>query len=309
MTELILHQYDFSNFSEKVRLIFGLKNLTWRAVEIPSHLPKPEYTPLTGGYRRTPALQIGADVYCDTHLIADELENRCPEPSLFGETNQKQTKALSECLSPWAEGPLLWPAALYITGVHADKFPRSFHSDRARLHNKPQPSVEQVRASGLKYEQEMTAQMRRIEELLAHGDAFLLGPTPTLADLTVYGAPWLLEKVGGRSPLFDALPKTRAWLGRVASIGHGEHQPLAAKQALEIATNAAPIALGACTTLPQGVHIGDKVTVAPRDENSPARGELMQINEKRIVIRVNNEYVNNIHVHFPRIGYRVSKQR
>ena len=191
MTEIILHQYDFSNFSEKVRLIFGLKNLTWHAVEIPSHQPKPDYTPLTGGYRRTPALQIGADIYCDTHLIADELERRFPAPSLYGEANPELALALSKCLAPWAEGPLLWPAALYITGVHAEEFPQSFHSDRAQLHNKPQPSVDQVRASGLKYAREMAAQMSRIEGLLAHGDAFLLGQTPTLADLTVFGAPWL----------------------------------------------------------------------------------------------------------------------
>jgi len=70
----ILHHYDFSNFSEKVRLMLGLKGIAWDSVEIPSHLPKPDYLPLTGGYRRTPSLQIGADVYCDTHLIAEVIE-------------------------------------------------------------------------------------------------------------------------------------------------------------------------------------------------------------------------------------------
>ena len=235
MSELILHQYDFSNFSEKIRLIFGLKNLPWRAVEIPSHLPKPDYTPLTGGYRRTPALQIGADVYCDTHLIAEEIEKRFPTPSLYGDINPQRAQAFSECLAPWAEGPLLWPAALYITGLHADKFPETFHSDRARLHHKPQPTIEQVRQSGLKYEQEMAAQMQRIENLLAHDDEYLLGLSPTLADLTVFGAPWLLETVGGKSQLIDNLAKTRRWLSRVAKLGHGAPTPLDAEQALEVA--------------------------------------------------------------------------
>ena len=69
MGELILHHYDVSNFSEKVRLILGLKELSWDSVQIPATAPKPDYTPLTGGYRRTPALQIGADVYCDTRGI------------------------------------------------------------------------------------------------------------------------------------------------------------------------------------------------------------------------------------------------
>ena len=83
VAELILHHYDFSNYSEKVRLVLGLKGLSWRSVEIPPVLPKPDYLPLTGGYRRAPALQIGAEVYCDTVRITEELERRFPQPSLY----------------------------------------------------------------------------------------------------------------------------------------------------------------------------------------------------------------------------------
>ena len=38
--ELILHHYNFSNNSEKVRLVLGLKGLSWRPVAIPPVLPK-----------------------------------------------------------------------------------------------------------------------------------------------------------------------------------------------------------------------------------------------------------------------------
>ena len=37
--ERILHHYDFSNYSEKVRLVLGLKGLSWRSVDIPPVLP------------------------------------------------------------------------------------------------------------------------------------------------------------------------------------------------------------------------------------------------------------------------------
>ena len=80
---LILHQYDFSNFAEKARLMMGFKGLSWRAVEIPPIAPKPKLTPLTGGYRRTPVLQDGADIWCDTKLIAQELERRRPHPTFY----------------------------------------------------------------------------------------------------------------------------------------------------------------------------------------------------------------------------------
>ena len=83
MTELILHHYPMSPFAEKVRLMLGYKQLAWRSVIIPPVMPKPDVVALTGGYRRTPILQIGADVYCDTALIARVLEARQPQPTLY----------------------------------------------------------------------------------------------------------------------------------------------------------------------------------------------------------------------------------
>ena len=75
---LILHHYDASPFSEKVRLVLGLKRLAWHSVLVPEVMPKPDYVPLTGGYRRVPALQIGAHVHCDTARILAELVARHP---------------------------------------------------------------------------------------------------------------------------------------------------------------------------------------------------------------------------------------
>src|SRR5512143_432914 len=83
MPDLILHHDDTSPFSEKVRTILAHKRLAWRAVEQPAIMPKPQLTPLTGGYRRIPVLQIGADIYCDSQLIARVLEARQPQPTIF----------------------------------------------------------------------------------------------------------------------------------------------------------------------------------------------------------------------------------
>ena len=110
MTSLILHNYDFSNFAEKARLMLGFKGLTWRSVEIPPINPKPKLTPLTGGYRRTPVLQEGADVWCDTRLIARELERRVPEPSFF----PAKTSGTADAIAWWAEHQFMRPTALSI---------------------------------------------------------------------------------------------------------------------------------------------------------------------------------------------------
>ena len=62
MTDLILHHYPNSPFAEKVRVTLGIKQLAWKSVIIPNMMPKPDLMPLTGGYRKTPVLQVGADV-------------------------------------------------------------------------------------------------------------------------------------------------------------------------------------------------------------------------------------------------------
>src|ERR1700743_2148157 len=101
MPELILHHYAMSPFSEKIRLIFGLKKLAWRSVDIPPVMPKPDVVALTGGYRKTPVLQGGADIYCDTALIARVLEARQGEPTLY-----PADAPLAVPLAQWADSYL-----------------------------------------------------------------------------------------------------------------------------------------------------------------------------------------------------------
>ena len=50
----------------------------WRSVTVPMVAPKPDLTALTGGYRKVPVMQIGADVYCDTRLIAEVIDEQLP---------------------------------------------------------------------------------------------------------------------------------------------------------------------------------------------------------------------------------------
>jgi glutathione S-transferase len=61
MSQVILHHYPLSPYSEKIRLALGLKDVTWSSVDIPIWTPRPKLTPMTGGYRRTPILQVGAE--------------------------------------------------------------------------------------------------------------------------------------------------------------------------------------------------------------------------------------------------------
>ena len=68
-------------------------------------MPKPNLTALTGGYRKTPVLQIGADIYCDSQLIMRELERRHPTPSFY-----PAGRGAADALAWWAEKTTFSPA-------------------------------------------------------------------------------------------------------------------------------------------------------------------------------------------------------
>src|ERR1700722_9724025 len=123
--EIILHNFATSPFSEKVRLVFGMKGLAWRWVEIPSLLPKPDFVPLTGGYRKTPAMQIGADIYCDTQLIIRELERRHPNPSVF-----PHGKGMPYALGFWADRLFFMASVPIIFGEIGHMVPEAFKKNR-----------------------------------------------------------------------------------------------------------------------------------------------------------------------------------
>src|SRR3546814_14197834 len=74
----------------------GCKQLSWGSVQIPPVMPKADVTALTGGYRRTPVLQVGADVYCDTALMARRLETEKSTPALFPEGHEFVAATLAQ---------------------------------------------------------------------------------------------------------------------------------------------------------------------------------------------------------------------
>jgi glutathione S-transferase len=112
MADLILHHYPNSPFSEKIRLILGYKQFAWKSVVIPALMPKPDVVALTGGYRKTPFMQVGADIFCDSALISDVLEHLQPTPSIYPEPG----KGLARTLAQWADSTLFWAAMAHNLG-------------------------------------------------------------------------------------------------------------------------------------------------------------------------------------------------
>ena len=219
MTTPILHHYDTSPFSEKVRLLFGLKDLAWSSVIIPVIMPKPDFTPLTGGYRRTPALQIGADVYCDTALIARVLEAAQPAPTLY-----PAGAPLASLLAQWADGTLFGAAvawAMQPAGVGAilrDPSPevlKGFALDRAAMRSAGASRL--TLADGTA---QLKAHLTTLNAQLAAGGPWLMGAAPSIADFSVGHCLWFIRLAKPVAHLLDGYPAIGPWLDRLLAIGH-----------------------------------------------------------------------------------------
>jgi len=299
MHEPILHHYDLSPYAEKIRLVFGLKKLAWRSVQIPIVMPKPDLTELTGGYRRTPTLQLGADVYCDTKGIARRLERLQPAPTLYPEG----TAAILPALSRYAETSFMMAVTVFFGA--GGLFDEAFVEDRKKM----APGVDFSQAHRIVPAKllQLRANLDRLERQLADGRRFLLGGEPSLADLSAYHSHAFLRAHPKTAPLLESLSLVPAWMERIAAIGHGERKEMDAAEAIAVAAEATPEpppAEGA--PLPEGLAYGDTVTVLPEEVGSgPVVGELLPSDVHEIAIRRRGERAGEVVVHFPREDYLV----
>jgi glutathione S-transferase len=310
MTDIILHHYPASLFAEKARLMLGFKSLSWRSVSIPSIMPKPDLTALTGGYRKTPVLQIGADIYCDTALIARRLEQEKASPAFFPE-GQEFTVA---SFAAWADSVMFLHAVSLVfqpesLAVRFAKVPpeavKAFVADRATLFqggNASRLPVEQAK-------HQWPTLMGRLELQLERNGDFLF-EAPSIADFCVAHTLWFLKQTPVTAPLVDDYPGVAAWLGRVLGFGHGAPSELSSADAVEIAAKATPAALPDEQFVdPNGFNAGDQVTISAIDYGvDPVEGELVFSGREELILRREDERAGVVHVHFPRLGFRTVKR-
>ena len=308
MSELILHHYPPSPVSEKIRSAFGLKKLAWRSVE-QNRLPeRPELFAMTGGYRRIPVLQVGADIYCDTQLIFRELEARAPTPSLF----PAEHAGIGFGLSRWIDGELFELCVRAAFAPVADQLPPALVADRTRLYFGPDGDMAREREDLPHTLSQLRTQLGWLEErLVAGGGPFLLGPLPGHTDLLVWYCYWFVRGRYGESESFLApFPALAAWATRMEALGHGDTTDLSPADALAVARDAQPVTAEDIDSAdPLGLTAGASVSVAPLSRNDvekPVHGQLRMLTRECVAISRNDDACGEVVVHFPRVGYRVS---
>lgn len=309
MADIILHHYPASPFAEKIRLILGYKKLAWRSVLIPAVMPKPDLTSLTGGYRRTPVLQIGADIYCDTAIICDVLERLAPEPSLF----PAKTLGLNQCLAQWADTDLFWAVVTYafqpagqqaIFSQMSQEQAVAFAEDRAKMRgNAPAMSLAEAKASLHSY-------LLRLEQILADEQPYLLGDEPCLADFSCYHPIWFIQNIPTINGVLQQFPQILDWLARMQAIGHHHFEKMKSAEALQVAYDAQPSVTNGKDCALLGIKIGDQVRINASDYGSDVvEGELVDVSLNHLAVRRSDERVGEVVVYFPRIGFCIKKTK
>jgi glutathione S-transferase len=305
MKQLILHHYPMSPFAEKIRLVLGFKGLHWSSVNIPNIMPKPDLTALTGGYRRTPVLQIGADIYCDTALIADVIEALAPQPTLY----PQGVAGASRILAQWADSTLFWTAIPYtmqpaglakmFEGVPPEAV-KAFGEDRNVFRaNMPRMRPGDAAAA-------FTLYLERLEETLGK-QSFFFGAGASIADFSIYHCLWFVMRGGPVAKILESYPALQSWRERIAAFGHGTHDRLDSASAIGIAHDAVPEnSQGNIDT--HGIAIGDRVVIAATDTGTdPIEGTLYGATKDRVSIERQDARAGRVVVHFPRPGFELRR--
>jgi glutathione S-transferase len=309
MADLILHHYTTSPFSEKVRLILGAKKLPWKSVFIPPIMPKPDVELLTGGYRKTPFLQIGADMYCDTALIADVLEHLQPEPTLYPEPE----KGLSRILAQWADTTLFWAAmawnlqpkgAAEVFSKAPPEAAKAFGEDRGKMTAGNMTRLRPADATSA-----YKSYLRRLSDMF-DDKPFLLGEVPCIADFAAYHPLWYTRRIDSVRGILDLTPGVVDWMDRMYAIGHGAPEKFTSEEAIAVAKASRPHTLLTDSTFQDdhGIPLGSEVTVRAESFGlEETAGKLVAATRTHYTLERNNERVGTVHVHFPRIGYVLRK--
>jgi glutathione S-transferase len=303
LNPIILHHFELSPFSEKIRIVFGFKQLAWKSVLIAPIMPRPNLMPLTGGYRRTPTMQIGADIYCDTQIIIRELERRFPAPTLFPAGHA----GVPWALAMWSDRSYFQNTVNLVFGTLDEDVPQEFIDDRGRLRG-AKFDVKAMKAAIPQMRDQFRAHVDWIEAQLGDSREWLLGEF-SLADINAYMNVWYIRaRLSNAHEILARFPHTLAWERRIQAIGHGARTEMPSDEALDIAARATP-QTRTCSDPddPNGRQPGDRVSVVPDDYGKiEVRGEIVSLSAQHISIRRHDDRVGDIVVHFPRAGFAVT---
>ncbi|KXS18995.1 hypothetical protein M427DRAFT_67559 [Gonapodya prolifera JEL478] len=321
----ILHGYDGSPFAQKAMLYMQLKGIKWVYHRTTNIMPRPNLTPdLSGGYRRIPILQIGADVYCDTNCMIRELESRFPTPSLRGASGEHE--GMSYALQVWSD-KLFFGCAVGLMPWRDDgRLPEAFIRDREQLSGRPINPAAIVAAQPFARDQ-LRAHLDFLEaQLRSSKTPWVLGTENVhLADVQCWTPIRFIDMFQMEPKIWNEknYPSIFRWFRKLTLLGFPTLSPAdipavplvsgeTAYAAAELASRAGAFAksIGDDGADGNGRKLGDVVGVIPEDQVTLGRppvvvGSVYGLSASTISLRWTNARGLDVVTHFPRSGYHV----
>jgi glutathione S-transferase len=310
LPDIILYHYPETPFGEKIRKFLGYKRLEWRSALVPLIRPRPLLEKLTGGNRRIPVLQIGADIYLDTNLILPVIDRLFPNPPLAGTDGDPLSTAIPLWFEPrmfMTVNPLRFQSRNDMTLMGSDpQRTTDFVAERAPFMASMLDTSklrDHFPAAAFGFRQLMTLLDRRL--LATRG--FLGGDFPSPADFSAYHPIWWLLQPPAHEEILEGFDNVRAWLQRIGNFGDGKPSPISVEDAFEHARMAEPVPPGTPPAGDARLKLGSLYRIAPNDYGKdPVEGTLVHVGENELTLAREHEELGRVHIHFPRWGYTVS---
>ena len=297
--ELILHNHPRSMYSEKVRRVLAYKGLAWTDIEVPPIPPKDDFLPLTGGYRRMPVMQLGADIYCDSALILEKLETVAPLPAVFPSGAAGRARMVAD----WVDHRVARWAIVAVFPDYLELASPAFIQDRTGLI--PDLAPERVRVLA-PHAADQFEQFAAFLEAALQESAFVVSDSFTVADAACYHVmnfvsanPRVFSRVANRGAIRD-------WLARIAAFPAPEVVRKPADYALAVAKAAQPVDVGTAEEISGALRFGDSVAVSADDyATERVVGELVKLTQTEVAVRRVSERLGDTVIHFPRLGFKI----
>jgi glutathione S-transferase len=306
MSDIILHHYALSPYSQKLRSLLGYKRFAWRSASVPMVPPRPELSAMTGGFRRIPILQAGADLICDSNLAVRVIEELLPQPALAPSPFDHAVSRLWEPRQMIYLGPIRFRNRSDVaTGFSSEAELIAFRADRAPF-MAPATDI----SKGVEFAPSALAHVRHqatwLEDTL-DGRDYLGGAAPSHADFSGFHGFWWLKPASAKPDLFSDFPRLWAWVDRMEALQAGaEGSPISQTEAFAAAGNAQPSLQLPNAPLPTDPKPGARVSIVSDDYGKdPVIGDLVSISPDHVSLRRETAEAGTLHLHFPRWGYRV----
>jgi glutathione S-transferase len=287
-------------YSEKVRRVLAYKRLDWTDIEVPPLPPKENFIPLTGGYRRMPVLQIGADIYCDSALILDVLERISPNPTIYPTADG----GVATMIADWADHRVARWAIMAVFPDYLQHVPEAFIKDRAALIPDLAPDRLKVLAP---HAFDQFGQFVRIIDQALASRRFVAGDAFSVADAACYHVLAFAKNSARVFAPAANCPRIIDWMQRIAAFPSPKVEVKSNLYPLEVARSHTPSDVGSFSPANDTFALGESVTIAADDyATEQIRGEIVKLSSNEIAVRQISERLGEIAIHFPRLGFSIS---